>query len=139
MVPWGQIGDFILGDYENQIKGYRRLRSEYKPQIRRLEREGEETVQTVEGMNMTYITEGVHDAHLDADNKIRETGDLQFGEYEFKNCGDEEKKQVKAEMKRVVDACNRQIWKYKLLSASRGLLFLALVTVVSVVGIGSLL
>lgn len=123
MVPWNRIADFILGDCENQVNDHRRLRSNYKSQIRRLNRE--EQVQAIERMNMTHIPEYVHGAHLYADDKIKEIGDFSFVEYEFDSCGNKEKQEVKSEMERVVKACNRQVWKYKILSFSRGILFLA--------------
>lgn len=136
MVPWDRIADFIIGDYENQVQSHRRLRSNYESQIRRLIRE--EEVRAIEHVNVAHIPEAIYEAHLDADDKIKQIGDLVFGEYEFRGSTDAEKQEVESEMKKVVKACNRQIWKYKIISFSRGILFLVLVTVVGVIGLGSL-
>lgn len=136
MVPWNRIGDFILGDYGSQMRDLRRLRSSYKSQIRRLDRE--ERVRAIEKMNFTHIPEHVHEAHLDADDKIKEIGRLSFGEYKLDNSGDE-KQEVKSEMERVVKVCNHQIWKYKILYFSRGMVFLTLVAIIGVIGIGRLI
>ena len=136
MVPWDQIADFIFGDYGNQVRDLRRLRSSYKSQIRRLDREGQ--VQAVEKMNFTHIPERVHEAHLDADDNIKKLGDRRFGEYDFDSSGGE-KQEVKSEMERVVKACNLQVWKYKILYFLRGMLFLIIVAIVGVIGIGSLI